>query len=306
MTDSTPKLLVVGGHGFIGRHVVAHAVGLGWSVTDLSLNPVADTASGVRHVAADGAQAGALAHALGATDFDYVVNCGGYIDHTAFSQGGRKVFDVHLHSVMNLAEILKRDTLRAFVNIGSSDEYGGNPAPQSEEQRESPISPYSAGKAAATQFLQMLHRTESFPASTLRLFLTYGPGQDARRFLPQLILGCLRDVEFPVSAGEQLRDFCHVQDVVLAIFAAFTKPAAAGEVINIASGQPVSIRHVIETVTRLVGRGRPQFGRIAYRRGENMALYANVAKAAAVLSWQPAIGLEAGLTDVIRSFRSAP
>jgi nucleoside-diphosphate-sugar epimerase len=151
----------------------------------------------------------------------------------------------------------------------------------------------------------MLHRAEGFPATTLRLFLTYGPGQDLRRFLPQIILGCLRDADFPVSAGEQLRDFCHVRDVVRAIFAALTEAAAAGEVINIASGQPVSIRRVIETVARLTGRGRPRFGEIAYRRGENMELYADISRAAAVLNWRPTLALEPGLRDTIDGYRSA-
>ena len=70
-----------------------------------------------------------------------------------------------------------------FVQIGSSDEYGNIKAPQHEESREHPISPYSIGKLASTQFLQMLHRTEGFPAVILRPFLIYGPGQDNKRFI---------------------------------------------------------------------------------------------------------------------------
>ena len=81
------------------------------------------------------------------------------------------------------------------------------PPPQCEELREQPISPYSLAKVASTHFLQMLQRTEGFPAVVLRLFLTYGPHQDNRRFLPQIIQACLRDDEFAVSDGHQLRDF---------------------------------------------------------------------------------------------------
>ena len=60
----------------------------------------------------------------------------------------------------------------------------------------------------STHFLQMLFRTEEFPMVILRLFLTYGPGQEDRRFLPQIIKGCLSDAKFPTSEGQQLRDFC--------------------------------------------------------------------------------------------------
>jgi nucleoside-diphosphate-sugar epimerase len=299
------RLLVVGGNGFIGRHVVSHAAELGWDVTSLSLRPSVASRPGVRAVCADIADRGTLATALGDTSFDYVVNCGGYIDHRLFFAGGRTLIDAHFSGVQNLAEVVDRQRLRAFVNIGSSDEYGDAPAPQIETQREAPVSPYSLGKLAATHFLQMLHRTDAFPAVTLRLFLTYGPGQDDRRFLPQIIKGCLQDATFPTSEGEQLRDFCYIGDTVAAVFAALREPRALGEVFNVASGRPVTIRRMIETVRQLVGLGTPSFGAVRYRPGENMTLYANVDKAQALLGWKPLVSLDAGLAETIRSIAGA-
>jgi len=303
MTRQPTRLLVVGGNGFIGRHIVSQAVELRWDVTslNLSLRPSREVNfQGVRYLAADIANRDALKEALKEVSFEYVVNCGGYIDHTLFLSGGRKVFDIHFGGVPNLIENLNREVLQAFINIGSSDEYGNNPAPQIETQREAPISPYSLGKVAATHFLQMLHRTESFPSITLRLFLTYGPGQDNRRFLPQIIRGCLEGRSFPTSEGQQLRDFCFVQDTIAAVFSAFDCPAARGEVVNIGSGQPVSIRQMIETVQRLVGRGMPKFGEVAYRPGENMSLFADISKAKALLNWEPRVTLDTGLKKTIQ------
>ena len=303
MTQPLMRLLVVGGSGFIGHHIVNHAVGLGWDVTILGLTPQQhnkEVSSGVRYVAADLVNAVALKKVLGEASFEYVVNCSGYIDHRAFGDGGQKVFDAHFVGVLNLARILDRNVLQAFINIGSSDEYGNNPSPQVETQREAPISPYSLGKVAATHFLQMLYRTENFPAITLRLFLTYGPGQDKRRFLPQIISGCLEGSPFPASEGRQLRDFCFVQDTVEAVFVALASPSAKGEVINIGSGQPVSIRQIIEMVQRLVGGGAPNFGGIGYRPGESMSLVADISKAKAILDWQPVVALDIGLKKTIK------
>ena len=300
MIETATRLLVVGGNGFIGRHVVAHAVARGWSVTSLSLSGArGDVLPGVIHVGADITDQGHLRAALPAASFEYVVNCGGYIDHTLYFRGGRQVLEAHFSGLMNIVDRLDRSVLRGFVNIGSSDEYGGMPAPQAEILREVPISPYAMGKVAATHLLQMLHRTENFPATTLRLFLTYGPGQDGRRFLPQIISGCLQGKTFPVSAGGQLRDFCHVQDTVAAVFAALQSPAARGEVINIGSGKPVSIKKIIELVQALVGAGRPEYGVIPYRVGENMELYPDISKAQRLLGWRPAVELEAGLQETI-------
>ncbi len=97
-----------------------------------------------------------------------------------------------------------------------------------------------------------------------------------------------------------MRDFCFVDDTVNAIFSVFSKPKARGEVINIASGKPVTIRHIVETVKALIGRGEPKFGEIAYREGENMELYANISKAEELLSWKPKISLEYGLNKTIQ------
>jgi nucleoside-diphosphate-sugar epimerase len=301
VSSARNRLLVLGGSGFIGRHIVARAVALGWSVTSIGLSGEREVAlPGVTHVAADITDPVKLRVAMRTVSFEYVVNCSGYIDHTLLFQGGRQALETHFNGLMNIVDLLDRSVLTGFVNIGSSDEYGNLPAPQAEGLREIPISPYSMGKVAATHLLQMLYRTENFPATTLRLFLTYGPGQGGRRFLPQIISGCLQDKTFPVSAGAQLRDFCHVQDTVAAVFAALQSPVARGEVINIGSGKPLAIREMIELVQTLVGFGRPEYGVIPYRAGENMELYPDISKAQRLLGWRPAVELEAGLQETIR------
>jgi nucleoside-diphosphate-sugar epimerase len=74
-----------------------------------------------------------------------------------------------------------------------------------------------------------------------------------------------------------------------------------GEVINLASGQSISIREVIEIVRRIVGKGRPDFGKIPYRSGENMNLYADTSKANKVLQWMPEISIVEGIKKTIIS-----
>ncbi|HTB80547.1 MAG TPA: NAD(P)-dependent oxidoreductase [Opitutaceae bacterium] len=300
---------MVGGSGFIGRNVVKRAAAMGWQVTSIGLSSqVAGEleSQGVRSLVADIRKKAALSEVLGDASFEYVVNCGGYIDHIAYFNGGGKVFDTHFGGLCNLVELLNRQTLVGLVNIGSSDEYGNMPAPQREGQREAPISPYALSKLAATHLLQMLHRTEDFPGITLRVFLCYGPDQDERRFLPQIIRGCLENRSFPASEGRQLRDFCFIEDVVAATFAALTSAQAKGEVINIGSGQPVSIRQIIETVRDLTGGGTPLFGKIAYRRGENMELYPDISKAKSILGWKPQVALDQGLKETIQWSRDNP
>ena len=206
---NTPHLLVIGGTGFIGHHLLVAAQQKGWQITSVSLNQPSRKrfVENVRYLHFNLVDRGPVKKYLD-EDFDYVVNLGGYINHQLFQDGGRDIIDAHFTGLQNLLESLPRQKLKRFVQIGSSDEYGNAPAPQYEELREQPISQYSLAKTASTHFLQMLNHTENFPSVILRLFLTYGPGQDSSRFLPQIIRGCLDNATFPTSAGEQFRDFC--------------------------------------------------------------------------------------------------
>ena len=110
------------------------------------------------------------------------------------------------------------------------------------------------------------------------------------------------DATFPASAGEQLRDFCYVDDSVQAILQALTHPEFKGDVFNVASGIPVSIREMVEKVRDITGSGNPQFGEIPYRNGENMSLYANISKAKNILKWEPSTSLDLGLLQTINWF----
>jgi nucleoside-diphosphate-sugar epimerase len=217
------------------------------------------------------------------------------------TSGGQEVFTAHSQGVINLIKVVNWAGLKAFVQVGSSDEYGNAEAPQKESLREAPISPYSLGKTCATHFIQMLARTENFPGVVLRLFLVYGPGQNKNRFLPAIIEHCLNDREFAASEGRQLRDFCYVEDIVKGMLLAAVTEAAFGKVINLASGVPISIRKVIEMAMNLIKGGHPLFGEHPYRPGENMALYADISLAKTLLGWRPEVSLEDGLKKTIAS-----
>jgi len=304
MTKSN-NLLVVGGTGFIGHQLVCEAVESKYKITVLSLNNVKSSKKhpDVEYLNADITSSSELSEVLAGRNFNYVVNLGGYINHSKYLSGGRDAMDVHLVGVQNLVQYLDWSCLESFVQIGSSDEYGNHPAPQHESLNEMPLDAYAVGKVAASQLLLMLHRNENFPATVLRLFLVYGPGQDQQRFLPQIITGCLNNESYPVSHGEQLRDFCYVSDVVKGIIAAMNCPQARGEVINLAAGKPVKIKNVLEEVKNAIGQGDPQYGMVPYRAGENMALYADISKAKKILMWEPSTTLKLGISKTIEYYR---
>ena len=154
---NSPHLLVIGGTGFIGHHLLRASHQKDWKMTSVSLNPPPKErfVDDVCYLNFDMTDRSLVKKHLD-KDYDYVVNLGGYINHELFKDGGRNLIDTHFTTIQNLVEVLPRSKLKRFVQIGSSDEYGNALAPQNEELREQPISPYSLAKVASTHLLQML------------------------------------------------------------------------------------------------------------------------------------------------------
>jgi UDP-glucose 4-epimerase len=299
------KLLVVGGTGFIGFHIAKEGIRKGLEVYSLSKNPPPTNRylDEVKYIYINLLDEKKLSNFLKNLDINYVVNSMGYVDHKLIKNGGNEVFENHFSASKNLIFSLNRKYLKCFLQLGSSDEYGDNPSPQIEELRESPISPYSFAKVATCHMLQMLNKTEKFPASILRLFLVYGPNQNKERFLPFIINESIKNKEYLVSPGEQIRDFCYVDDIVRAIFIALNKKRIFGEILNIASGEPMKINRMVNLVVEILHKGKPIIGGIKYRDNESMNLYASVKKAKDLLGWEPQISLEEGLTKTIEYYK---
>ncbi|SUB12168.1 NAD-dependent epimerase/dehydratase family protein [Brucella intermedia] len=305
------KVLVVGGTGFIGRSLCRHFAERDFEVFSLSRRSPDNPLPKVRYLVADVRNNESLRSAFDISDdpsivrFDFVINCGGTVDHRLFSNGGTEVIDQHFVGVINLLNLLDRSSVKRWVQFGSSDQYGALNAPQRESVREEPFSPYSFAKTAADHFLQMLWRSEGFPAASLRLFLAYGPGQNIQRFIPQIITACLAGREFPTSEGAQIRDFCYVTDVVAAVERCLIRDQSNGEILNLGSGTPGrSIREVIETIRSIIGRGEADFGSVPYRKGENMELVADLSKIRTVLDWEPTVDFDEGILNCINYYRA--
>ena len=305
---NSDKILIVGGTGFIGRHLAERCMRDTPYITSLSFNDksACDTINRkVELIHADISSKSQLKSVLRGKHFDYVLNLAGYVDHTHYFNGGRKIIETHFIGLMNLIDYLDIETLKGFVQIGSSDEYGNSPAPQKETMRIKPISPYSLAKAASSYFIEMLSNIEEFPGVVIRLFLVYGPGQNSKRFLPQLINACLKGDEFKISEGKQIRDFCFVDDVVDAMVKAALSQKAKGHIINVASGTPLTIKEVTEKVILLTGGGKPLWGSYPYREGENMQLYGDINLANDLLEWSPRINFDEGLKQTIDYYRNS-
>ena len=299
------SILVVGGTGFIGINLVKKLLSIGSQVTTLSLKRKRYKIKhkNLKYIFCDYTNFNKLKKKIN-KPFEYVVNLGGYIDHSKFFVKGKSLIDNHFLSTVNLLLLLKRKKLKRYVHIGTCDEYGDNASPMREDFREDPISTYSFGKLASINLLIMLHKTENFPATALRSFNTYGPHQKNDRLIPQVIDGCLKKKVFPVSKGNQLRDFCYVDDVVNAIILSLIKKRALGEVFNVGSGKHVPVKFIINKISQIIKKGKPKFNKIPFRKKEIINLYPSIKKICRVLGWKPKTNLNQGLVKTINYYKT--
>ena len=294
------NILIVGGTGFIGYHLAKKSLKKGWQVTSISSKPPRKKRylPKVKYILCDITKKKSLKKNI-RKPFNYVVNLGGYVDHS----NRKKTFESHYIGCKNLTEIFLKKTPIAFVQMGSSAEYGNVKSPQRENAKCNPISVYGQAKLLSSIYLIDLFKKQKFPSTILRLYNTYGPTQDLNRFIPIVISGCIKNKKFPCSKGNQLRDFLHIDDVVDAILKSLTNKNARGQIINLGSGKPRIIKKIIEYIKKILKGGYPLFGRIKLRKDEILKVYPDINKAKNKINWRPKISFKKGLQTTINSFR---
>ena len=297
------KLLIIGGTGFIGSHLCEEGLKKGMHVTSLSINS-RGTNKGINYINADITNSLNLIDKLSKLKFDYVINCGGYINHNLYFHGGNLVIKEHLLGLYNIIDSLDLNSLKRFIQIGSSDEYGLISAPQKEDDLCFPTSPYSYSKLSATNLLQSLGKYEDFRSTIVRIFLAYGPKQKENRLLPYIIKSFLNGDKINLSPGKQIRDFCFISDIVNGIFKCIeTNRDIDGEVFNLSSAEPISIKELVSKVANLTNSEIPKFGNLDYKANENMELWGSNDKARKILNWAPEVSIDEGLQKTIDSYK---
>ena len=305
------KVLVTGGAGFIGSHVVDGLIAAGHEVSVLDnlstgnrrhLNPKA-TLYEVDLRSPDLADI-----------FDQVrpelVN-----HHAAHAEVRESVedpvydADVNILGSLNLFQQCVRTNVRKVLFISSGGACYGEPIalPCAEDHPIRPLSPYGAAKAAVELYLFLYRATYGLDYTVLRYANVYGPRQDmlaeegrVMAIFSQLMLQGRQPLIN--GDGEQQRDFLHVSDVVAANLLAMEK--GSGQAYNLGVGEPTSINQVFDMIKRLTGfSGERQHG--PPKPGEVYRIYLDASKAGRELGWEPKVGLEAGLRDTVEYFRSS-
>jgi len=294
------KILIVGGTGFIGRHLVKKCLKENFNITSISTKrpTLENSFSKVKYITCDIRNKKKLKKKI-KDKFNYVVNLGGYVDHSKI----KKTFSSHFNGCVNLAEIFINNNIECFIQIGSGLEYGKNKSPQKETIKCSPKSNYGFAKYKSSKYLLNLYKTKNFPCTVIRLYQAYGPHQKFNRLIPQVIKSCLKKEKFPCTKGIQKRDFLYIDDLLNLIFKIFKNKNARGKIINAGSGKPIKVKSLIETIKKNSKGGKPEYGKINMRKDEILNMYPSINKAKILLKWKPKISINRGLKKTINYYR---
>jgi len=205
---------------------------------------------------------------------------------------------------LSLAQALADSGCRRLVATGTCAEYDWRHGYLSEDVTPCvPHTLYGAAKHGLRVILEEFCDLAKMEFAWVRFFYLYGPGEQKERLVPSVVLSLLNGLTAKCTHGEQIRDFLHVEDASSAV-CAVANSAVTGPV-NVASGQPIRIRTIVETIAHILQRsGNVELGSMPADPKEAPVLMADVRRLTEEVGWQQSLSLEKGLAQTCEWWRS--
>lgn len=297
-------VLVTGGAGFIGSHLVEALVRRGERVRVLDnlsegrLSNLASVRPKIQFIRGDIRSEPVLRR---------VLRGAGVVYHQAALRSVPKsvgkpflYHEVNTTGTLLLFQLAQEAGVKRVIYASSSSVYGDEvPIPQRESARPAPQSPYAASKLATEHYGSLFSRLYGLETVGLRYFNVFGPRQSLENqyavVVPKFITALFRGEPPPIHGdGQQTRDFTYVENVVQANLRAARVPGVSGEVFNIAMGDRCSVFQLAKKLSGITGVPiRPKF--LPKRPGDVLHTGADISKARRLLGYRVIVNLEEGL-----------
>ncbi len=308
------KILVTGGAGFIGSHVVDAYLAAGHEVAvvdDLSTGSEANLRKGVPFylMSIDAPQ---LARVFQIEKPDVINHHAAQISVVVSARD--PVFDAKVNALglLNVLECSRTAGVKKFIFVSSGGAiYGESEGARfSEDHNPVPVSPYAIHKLLGEHYLRFYGIQHHLSWTTLRYANVYGPRQNPHGeagvvaiFISKVLAGEIPSINaYPEEPEGMARDYVYVEDVARANLLALDK--AAGEAVNIGAGKEVRTREILAAICRIMGK-ELRYTRAGPRPGDLHRSCLDNGKAARVLGWKPSFSLDEGLARTIAYFNAA-
>lgn len=294
------RALVTGAAGFVGAVLARKLVAAGHDV-HLLLRPGSDTwriddLDARKHAidlsTQDTEQLLELVHAVRAEWIFHLATHGAYSSQS----DARRMTAVNVVGTSNLVAAALDTGFEAFVNTGSSSEYGFTDHPPAEDELAEPNSAYAWTKLSQTHFCRFTAKQRDVHMPTLRLYSVYGPYEEPTRFVPTLITHGLAHRLPPLASPDIARDFVYVDDVANAfLLAAEHEEIERGTIYNVGTGTQTTLADAVRLARqRFEITSETQWETMSNRSWDTTTWVANANKIRRELGWRAATGFEEG------------
>lgn len=302
------KIIVTGGSGFLGAHMVRALLAAGHQIKNIDLEPSRDSDNeNFRTVIADIRDSEKMKQEI--TDADVVFHFAGLIEAGESVKFPQKFIDYNISGTLSVLEAMKTNNIKTIIFSSSAAVYG-EPLniPITEDDRSIPINPYGMTKLAMEGLISSYVELHGFTGIALRYFNLYGPGENHQpethampNFIKQVYEN--RDVEI-FGNGEHQRDYIHVSDIVDAHLKALDfalKNPNQYHYMNLSTEKPSTTKEIAETIIRVMG-SNSKIVNLPNRPGDPLVLYASAQKAHELLGWEAQVGLKDGIKETVEYF----
>ncbi len=311
------KVLVTGGVGFIGSHIVNNLLKLDGIekiivLDNLSSGKIENLGQNLRNDRLKFIKGDIRSNSLVqrvVKDVDYIFHEAAIVNVEVSIRKPKEVNDVNVNGTLNLLHAsLGNKKLKRIVFASSCAVYGDpEKIPIDENCRTCPISPYGASKLAAELYMKVFYKVYGLPTVSLRYFNVFGPGQEANPYsgvISIFVYKALKGEPITIFGdGEQTRDFVYIDDIVKANLLAASNEKSLGEVFNIGSGTEITIKDLASKIIDISGREKIDIVYGPSRSGDIRRSLANIEKARRILGYEPRTNIENNLVKVFEYFR---
>lgn len=309
-------MLVTGADGFIASHLVERLLELGAKVRALAhYNPMGRVGwlegrrSDVEVVQGDVRDAERIMAAVAGTDL--VFHLAALVGIPYSYDAPESYLQTNVLGTYNVLNAIRRTGGERLVHTSTSEVYGtARYVPMDEQHPLQPQSPYAASKVGADMLALSFHHSYDLPVTVVRPFNTYGPRQSARAIIPTVLNQLFSGAEeIRVGASRPTRDFNYVSDTVEGFLAVAACERALGQVVNVGSGQEISIGDLVALMVEVSGRSVKVVedpSRLRPPGSEVERLCCDNKRLRDWTGWEPVVTLEEGLRRTAAWFHEHP